>query len=88
MILIPCLAAIVFFRRFLDRQGRFSRFLSQHSYTVYFVHIPIVVFLAVALRGIDLEPLLKFFVVAIIAVPACFAAAYLVRKLPGASRIL
>jgi surface polysaccharide O-acyltransferase-like enzyme len=83
-----CLAAIVFFRRFLDRQGRFGRFLSQHSYTVYFVHIPIVVFLGVAFRGIDLEPLLKFFVVAVIAVPACFAAAYLVRRIPLVSRIL
>jgi peptidoglycan/LPS O-acetylase OafA/YrhL len=83
-----CLAAIVFFRRFLDGQGRFGRFLAQHSYTVYFVHIPIVVFLGVALRGLELPALLKFGVAAVIAVPACFAAAYVVRKLPGASRIL
>jgi len=83
-----CLAAIVFFRHFLDRQGRFGRFLSQHSYTVYFIHIPIVVFLGVALRGIELAALLKFGIAAVIAAPTCFAAAYLIRKIPGASRIL
>jgi len=83
-----CVAGIVFFRRFLHRQGRFGRFLSQYSYTAYIIHIPIVVFLGVAFKGIALEPLLKFFVVAVIAVPACFVAAYLIRKIPGTSRIL
>ena len=83
-----CLGAIILFRHFFNGQGRFGRFLSQHSYTVYVIHIPIVVFLAVALRGIDLEPLLKFGMAAVIAVPTCFAVAYIVRKIPLASRIL
>jgi len=82
------LGLITLFRRFFDWQGKLGRFLSQHSYTVYFIHTPIVVFLGVALRGIELTALLKFGMVAAIAVPACFAAAYLVRKLPGAARIL
>jgi surface polysaccharide O-acyltransferase-like enzyme len=83
-----CLAAIVFFRRFLHMQGRLGRLLSRHSYTVYVIHIPIVVFLGVALRGIELAALPKFGIAAVIAVPACFAAACLVRRLPGASRVL
>ena len=83
-----CLAAIVFFRRFFDWQGKLGRFLSQHSYTVYVIHIPIVVFLGVAFKGINLEPLLKFGMVSVIAVPTCFAVAYIVRKIPLASRIL
>jgi glucan biosynthesis protein C len=83
-----CLAAITLFRRFINGQGRFGRFLSQHGYTVYIIHIPIVVFIAIALKGIHLEPLLKFGVVAVIAVPTCFAGAYIVRKIPLASRIL
>jgi surface polysaccharide O-acyltransferase-like enzyme len=83
-----CLGVITLFRRFFDRQGRFGGFLSQHSYTVYVIHIPIVVFLAVALKGINLDPLLKFVIVAVIAVPTCFAVAYIVRKIPLALRIL
>jgi len=83
-----CLGVITLFRHFFNGQGRFGRFLSQHSYTVYVIHIPIVVFLGVALKGIELEPLLKFGMAAVIAVPLCFSIAYLVRKIPLASRIL
>jgi glucan biosynthesis protein C len=83
-----CLGLIPLFRHFLNGQGRFGTFLSQHSYAVYVIHIPIVVFLAVALKGIHLEPLLKFGIMAVIAVPTCFAVAYIVRKIPLASRIL
>jgi len=83
-----CLAAITFFRRFFNEENRLGRFLSQQSYAVYIIHIPIVVFIAIALKGIHLEPLLKFGMVAVIAVPTCFAIAYTVRKIPSASRIL
>lgn len=83
-----CLGLIPLFRRFFNGQGRFGRFLSQHSYTVYVIHIPIVVFLACALRGIELAPLLKFGMASLIGVPLCFAFAYIVRKIPGGSRVL
>jgi glucan biosynthesis protein C len=46
------------------------------------------VLIAVALKGIQLEALLKFGLVAVIVTPACFAVAYIVRKIPFASRIL
>jgi hypothetical protein len=37
---------------------------------------------------IDLGPLLKFGIAAVIMVPICFAVAWLIRKIPGVSRIL
>jgi len=83
-----CLGAITLFRRFFNKENRFGRFLSQQSYAVYIIHIPIIVFLAVALMGIDLRPLLKFGMMAVIVVPTCFAVAYIIRKIPGVSRIL
>jgi glucan biosynthesis protein C len=83
-----CLGLIPLFRRFFNRQGRFGRFLSQHSYAVYVIHIPIVVFLGYALRGIELAALLKLGMAAVIVVPTCFAVAYTVRKIPGVSRVL
>jgi len=84
-----CLGALTLFRRFCNGQGSIGRFLSQHSYTVYIIHIPIVVFLtAFVLKRIELVPLLKFGIVAVIAVPVSFAIAYIVRKIPLASRIL
>jgi len=83
-----CLGVITLFRRSFHGQGRFGRFLSQHGYAVYIIHIPIIVFLAFALRGIDLESLLKFGMAVVIVVPSCFAAAFIIRKIPLASRIL
>jgi peptidoglycan/LPS O-acetylase OafA/YrhL len=83
-----CLGAVTLFRRFFNRPGRFGKFLSQHSYAVYIIHIPAVVFIAVAMKGIQLEPLMKFGLVSIIAVPVCFAVAFVVRKIPGAARII
>jgi surface polysaccharide O-acyltransferase-like enzyme len=82
-----CLGLITVFRRFFNGQGRFGRLLSQHSYAVYVIHIPIVVFLAYALSGIKLAPLAKFGVASLIIVPVCFAVAYIVRKIPGMSRV-
>lgn len=79
---------IVAGRSVLNRQGRLGRFLARQSYAVYVVHIPIVVFLAVAMRDIEMNHILKFGVAVAIAVPLCFAVAGLVRRIPGVSRVL
>ena len=82
------LGLITLFRDRFNWSGRFSRFLHQHSYAVYVIQAPIIVFVAVALMGLSLEHLLKFGLAAAITVPLCFAAAYLVLKIPFASRVL
>jgi hypothetical protein len=40
------------------------------------------------MKGVQLPALLKFGVAAVIAVPTCFILAYLIRKIPGVSRVL
>jgi glucan biosynthesis protein C len=82
-----CLSLIPLFRRFFGEASGLGRFLSQHSYTVYVIHVPIVVLLAHALREIKLAPLLKFGMASLIGVPLCFAVAYIVRKMPLASKV-
>ncbi len=88
-----CLAAITFFRRYFNGDSKFGRFLSQQSYAVYLIHVPIIIFLAYALRGIDIGgihfgPILKFSIAAIIVVPICFVVAWAIRKIPGVSRVI
>jgi peptidoglycan/LPS O-acetylase OafA/YrhL len=75
------LALITFFRRFLNGGKQLGRLLSQHSFTVYIIHVPVIVFLAIPIRGIHIEQLLKFGLTAVIGVPLCFAGAYFVRKI-------
>jgi len=82
------LGLITLFRERFNWSGSFTLFLQRHSYTVYVIQAPIIVFVAVALTGLSLEHLLKFGLAAVITVPLCFAAAYLVLKIPFASRVL
>lgn len=82
------LGLITLFRRRFDYPSKLGQFLSQHSYTVFVIHIPVIVSLAVVMQGIHLEQLLKFILAAAIGVPLCFGAAYLVRKIPLADRVL
>jgi hypothetical protein len=55
---------------------------------VFLIHAPVLVFLALALRGISLPSLLKFVLVAPLAVALCFLIANYLRQLPLARRIL
>jgi hypothetical protein len=82
------LVAITFFRRFFNQENSFGKFLSQQSYAVYIIHVPIVVFLAVALKGVQLAPMLKFVLLAVITLPTCFVVAYILRKIPGVSKVI
>jgi len=82
-----CVGLIVLFRQRLNQQGRWASFLSAQAYAVYVIHAPIIVCLAIALRGIHLYPLLKFALAVVIAVPLCFLCGYLIRKLPLARKI-
>ncbi|MGZ4939400.1 MAG: acyltransferase family protein [Halobacteriota archaeon] len=82
------LGLITLFRERVNWSGSRSRFLQRHSYTVYIIQAPITVFVALALRGLAIEHLLKFGLAAVITVPLCFAVAYLVLNIPYASRVL
>jgi glucan biosynthesis protein C len=83
-----CLGAVVLFRRCFSGQSSLGGFLARHGYAVYILHVPILVFIAVALKETRIEPLLKFGMASLVAVPNSFAAAYVIRKIPGISRII
>jgi Predicted acyltransferases len=82
------LALITFFHRFLDGGKKFGRFLSQHSFAVYVFHVPVIVFLMLAILDIHINQLLKFGLAAVIGVPLCFGVAYLIRLVPYAKKII
>lgn len=82
------LGLIVLFRSVFNGSRKLGRFLSSQSYAVYIVHIPVIVLMAYVTRGIDLPNLLKFGLLTVITVPICFALAYVLRRIPGVSRVL
>jgi surface polysaccharide O-acyltransferase-like enzyme len=82
------MSLLVRFRTRHDRQGRLAVEMSASAYAVYICHAPILVFVAIGLRGIELYPLLKFALASLICLPICFVVAGLVRMLPLARRIV
>jgi glucan biosynthesis protein C len=83
-----CIGLIYAFRRYGKRQGRLASVLSRNAYTAYLIHGPVITIIAYALRGVALYPLLKWGLVALVAVPLCFGLSSLIRNLPYADRVL
>ena len=82
------ISLLVWFRRRHDHQGGLARTLSASAYTVYVCHAPILVAVALWLRGVELYPLLKFALAALISLPICFVVGGLARRLPAAEHVL
>lgn len=79
---------LLLFRERWTAQGPLARRMSRSAYTAYIVH-PFFVVAGTALAAqMPAEPLLRFVVLCAVAVPATFAVADAIRRLPGLSRIL
>jgi glucan biosynthesis protein C len=83
-----CIGLIYLFRRYLDRQGPLARELSRSAYTAYLIHEPVVTALAVLAFSVQIYPLLKFALAALVSIPLCFALSSLIRRIPYADRVL
>jgi len=82
------IALSVLFRERLNHQGKLPKAMSASAYTAYIFHAPVLIFLALSLRGISLHLMLKFLLVAPLAVSLCFLLSNYIRKVPLARRIL
>ncbi|MEV0616502.1 acyltransferase family protein [Nonomuraea sp. NPDC050404] len=82
------LALLAFFRGRLNTQGPLRRYLSGHVFTVYVTHAFVVTAAGHLLRVLDLPTPVKFLVAAVVVLPACFALAGPIRRLPGVRRVL
>ena len=87
-----CLGMVIgllaLFRHRLNHQNPLGKTMAASTYTVYLIHQPVLVFVALALSGINLYPLFKFPVVALVVAPLCLLLAYYIRRLPLARNIL
>lgn len=77
----------VLFREVADRQGPFLRALAGDTYTVYVIHIAVLVALQITLADAALPPLVKFALVTLVGVPLCFLLAAGLRRLPGVPKL-
>ncbi|NLH15254.1 MAG: acyltransferase family protein, partial [Phycisphaerae bacterium] len=79
---------LVWFRRKYNRQSPMAKAASDASYGAYVIHTPVIILIAVLLRGVSLHPLAKFVLLMAICVPVTFVLAHGLRKLPGVRKVL
>jgi peptidoglycan/LPS O-acetylase OafA/YrhL len=83
-----CVGLTILFRERLNRQGRLARDLAASTYAVYLLHVPVLVALQYTVGHAGPGPLMKFFLVTLIAVPATFAIGSAMRRVPLARSVL
>jgi surface polysaccharide O-acyltransferase-like enzyme len=79
---------LVLFRRRFNSQGPLLKRMAASSYSTYIFHTLVLVLLGIALSGLRMPHLLKFILVAPVAVTVSFLVGYGVKKLPVARTIL
>ena len=77
-----------YFQRRFDRLTGVWRPLSRRAYTIYVIHPPVLVAVALAWRNVPAAPLLKFAVTGCVACVACYLIAGLLLRLPKLASIL
>ncbi|WP_203601789.1 acyltransferase family protein [Streptomyces sp. SID9727] len=83
-----CAGLLTLFREAMTHSGRLSRELAAGAYTVYIIHLPLVVTVQYFLAGHDLSAVAAWGTVSVIAIPSSFLAAAGLRRLPGLRRVL
>lgn len=76
------------FRTRFNQSGPLLTFLAANVYTVYIIHQTILYAVNIGLLGVDLPSIAKFFVAALVTIPIGFGLSALIRRLPGATRVL
>ena len=77
-----------FFRVKVNKQGKLAQFFSKNIYAAFIFHPFVITLLALLLKDIHLYPMVKYLLVAPIAVFASFGFGHLIRIIPGMNRIL
>jgi len=76
------------FQRRHDHAGPLGKALGRAAFGSYVLQAPVLVAVAVSLRGLPLSPEVKFLVVAPVAVAGAFVASWVLTRTPGVRRVL
>ncbi|MEW9701164.1 acyltransferase family protein [Paenibacillus sp. SI8] len=76
------------FQKCFNTPSGFSTWLSEHAYTVYLIHPPIIVGWTLVFHGVALPAMIKWILVSALSVAFCLAAAGIIRKIPYAKKVL
>jgi peptidoglycan/LPS O-acetylase OafA/YrhL len=81
-------AWLLIFRQRMNQPSRFCAWLNRRAYAVYIVHPPILVGMALLLRGWSAPALIKFSATGLLTCVACWLVADPLVRLPGLRRVV
>ncbi|WP_152365196.1 acyltransferase family protein [Microlunatus speluncae] len=81
-------ALLMLFRRVAPGTGPIRRFAAANAFTVYVIHPVVLVAIAVAMQGLVAPAIVKFALLLILSVPACWLVASLLRRIPAVAKIM
>lgn len=84
-----CLGLLALFRERFNRQGTLAHFLSDNAFAVYVFHAPILIALALGMRGLGDYPIGKFLLLSVLGLGISFPASHWIfRRIPMLRRVL
>jgi surface polysaccharide O-acyltransferase-like enzyme len=81
-------ALLVLFRERFSAQPVWARLAAQNSFAVYVIHPLVLVGVAMLMAPLVAPAGVKFLILLALAIPLCWILAYLLRRIPGVSRVL
>ncbi|MFN8495370.1 MAG: acyltransferase family protein [Caldilineaceae bacterium] len=86
------IALIVFLlyllRAKFNTAGPLTRMMAANAYTVYLIHQTVLIALNIALLSTPIPTIVKFFLASAMTILVCFGLSGLIRRIPGAERVL
>lgn len=76
------------FRTRFNSPSGITKSIAKASYPTYIIHPIVIIWFTLTIRNIQLHPLPKYLLAAVVSIPLCFTLAHLIRKLPLVNRIL
>jgi len=83
-----CVGLLILFRELFNKRSQFMSVLSDSAYTVYIIHVLVVVGLQFSLVSLAVTPFIKFALVTLFGIILSFVLSHLIKKLPFTKRIL
>jgi surface polysaccharide O-acyltransferase-like enzyme len=83
-----CIGLLALFKTFFNRTGKIMQVLSENTFAVYILHVPVVVALQYAFDPVQTSPLTLFIVVSILSIIASFFTSSFIRLIPVVRRVL
>jgi peptidoglycan/LPS O-acetylase OafA/YrhL len=83
-----CIGLLALFKTFFNRTGRIMQVLSENTFAVYILHVPVVVALQYAFDPVQIGPLTLFIIVSILSIIGSFSTSSFIRLIPVIRRVL